>query len=200
MKETTKTAIKNWIKRWMKEWGEPIIIAVLLALFIRAFFIQAFRIPSGSMKPTLKVGDKIMVNKLLFGPKIPFTDFRLPGLRKPQRGDIIVFVYPEDEKKDFIKRLVALDGEAIEISKGAILINGEPTKEPPEMLKIHYYNRGYYGQQGKPIEIPEGHYFVLGDNSASSRDSRYWGFVPEENVVGRAMFIWWPPWRIQILK
>lgn len=200
MNEGKKLAIKNWIKRWIKEWGEPIIIAVLLALFIRAFFIQAFRIPSGSMKPTLRDGDKIMVNKLLFGPKIPFTDFRLPGLREPQRGDIIVFVYPEDKKKDFIKRLVALDGETIEISNGEILINGEPIKEPPEMLKIHYYNRGYCGQRGNPIEIPEGNYFVLGDNSASSRDSRYWGFVPKENVVGRAMFIWWPPWRIQILK
>ena len=196
MKESTKLTIK----RWIKEWGEPIVIAVILALFIRAFFIQAFRIPSGSMKPTLKEGDKIMVNKLLFGPKIPFTNFRLPGIKEPKRGDIIVFIYPEDRKKDFIKRLVALSEETIEISNGAIAINGEPIKGPPEMLKIHYYNRGYYGKNGKPIKIPEDSYYVLGDNSASSRDSRYWGFVPKENIIGRAMFIWWPPWRIQILR
>jgi signal peptidase I len=187
------------IKRWMKEWGEPIIIAVLLALFIRAFFIQAFRIPSGSMKPTLKEGDKIMVNKLIYGPKIPFTNFRFPGIREPRRGDIIVFIYPVD-KRDFIKRLAAVGGETLEISNGNILINGKPAEAPPEMLRIYYYNRSRYGGEGKPIEIPEDSYFVLGDNSNSSQDSRYWGFVPKENIIGRAMFIWWPPWRIQILK
>ena len=196
MKESTKLTIK----RWIKEWGEPIVIAVILALFIRAFFIQAFKIPSGSMKPTLKEGDKIMVNKLLFGPKIPFTDYRLPGMREPARGDIIVFVYPEDPKKDYIKRLIAVGGETVEVSDGNILINGEPIENPPTMMKIHYYNRGRYGQGGRPVEVPEDSYYVLGDNSDSSKDSRYWGFVPEDNIIGRAMFIWWPPWRIQILK
>jgi signal peptidase I len=192
MKESTKLAIKEWV--------ESILIAVILALFIRAFFIQAFKIPTGSMKPTLKEGDKIMVNKLIFGPKIPFTNFRFPGIKEPKRGDIIVFIYPEDRKKDFIKRLVALGGDTLEISDGNILINGEPIKGPPEMLKVYYYNRGRYGQDGEIIEVPEGSYFVLGDNSNSSRDSRYWGFVPKENIIGRAMFIWWPPWRIQVLK
>jgi len=192
MKESTKTAVREWV--------ESIVIAVILALFIRAFFIQAFRIPSGSMRSTLQEGDKIMVNKLLFGPKIPFTKFRFPDLREPRRGDIIVFVYPEDKKKDFIKRLVALSGETVEISNGNILIDGKPIKDPPEMLKLYYYNRGAYGQEGKSVKVPENNYFVLGDNSDSSRDSRYWGFVPKENIVGRAMFIWWPPWRIQVLK
>jgi signal peptidase I len=107
MKESTKLAIKEWV--------ESILIAVILALFIRAFFIQAFKIPTGSMKPTLKEGDKIMVNKLIFGPKIPFTNFRFPGIKEPKRGDIIVFIYPEDRKKDFIKRLVALGGDTLEI-------------------------------------------------------------------------------------
>jgi signal peptidase I len=200
MKENTKVAVKNWLKKWMKEWGEPIIMAVLLALFIRAFFIQAFRIPTGSMRPTLQEGDKIMVNKLLFGPKIPFTNYRLPRLREPRRGDIIVFVYPEDRKKDFIKRLVALGGETVEIANGNILINGKLINSPPEMLKIYYYNRGRYGQKGRPIKVPDDSYFVLGDNSDSSRDSRYWGFVPKDNIIGRAMFIWWPPRRIQILR
>lgn len=192
MKASTKAVIKEWV--------ESIVIAVLLALFIRAFFIQAFRIPSGSMKPTLKEGDKIMVNKLLFGPKIPFTNYRFPALREPRRGDIIVFVYPEDKKKDFIKRLIAVDEETVEISDGNILINGKAIKNPPEMLKLYYYNRGYYGQEGKSIEVPKDNYFVLGDNSDSSKDSRYWGFVPEDNVIGRAIFIWWPPHRIQVLR
>ena len=200
MEKNTKYVIKEHIKRWMKEWGEPIIIAIILALFIRTFFVQAFKIPSGSMKPTLRVGDKIMVNKLLFGPKVPFTNYRLPGLRKPRRGDIIVFVYPEDKKKDFIKRLVAVGGETIAISNGSLLIDGKPTEEPAKMLKIYYYDRGTYGREGKAVKVPEGCYFVLGDNSASSRDSRYWGFVPKENIVGRAMFIWWPPWRIHALN
>jgi signal peptidase I len=192
MKENTKSAIKEWV--------ESIVIAVALALFIRTFFIQAFKIPSGSMRPTLLEGDKIMVNKLLFGPKIPFANYRLPHLREPKRGDIIVFVYPEDKKKDFIKRLIAVGGETVEISNGNILINGEPIKDPPQMLKIYYYNRGDYGREGEPLKVPENSYFVLGDNSDSSRDSRYWGFVPKNNIIGRAMFIWWPPWRIQVLK
>ncbi|MBL7070968.1 MAG: signal peptidase I [Candidatus Omnitrophica bacterium] len=192
MRHSTKAIIREWV--------ESIVIAVVLALFIRAFFIQAFRIPSGSMRPTLKEGDKIMVNKLLYGPKIPFTDIKLPGLRKPMRGDIIVFKYPEDEKKDFIKRLVGEGGEAVEISNGDIIINGKSLDGPPEVENIHYYNKGYYGRSGWPVDVPEDDYFVLGDNSASSKDSRYWGFVPQENVIGRAMFIWWPPWRIQKLK
>lgn len=192
MKERTKAAIKEWI--------ESIIIAVILALFIRTFFIQAFKIPSGSMRPSLQEGDKIMVNKLLYGPKLPFTNIRLPGIREPKRGDIIVFVYPEDRKKDFIKRLVALGRETVEISNGNILINGKPINGPSEMLRIYYYNRGRFGEEGKAIRVPEDCYYVLGDNSDSSRDSRYWGFVPKSNVIGRAMFVWWPPWRIQVLK
>ena len=122
MEEDRKLKTKKWLRRMMKEWGEPILIAVILALFIRTFFIQAFKIPSGSMRPTLQEGDKIMVNKLLFGPRIPFTKYRLPSLREPERGDIIVFIYPVDGR-DFIKRLVALKGEVIEIANGNILIN-----------------------------------------------------------------------------
>ena len=192
MKQHTKLVIREWV--------ESIGIALVLALFIRAFFIQAFKIPSGSMRPTLQEGDKIMVNKLLFGPKVPFTNYRLPALRQPRRGDIIVFVYPEDRKKDFIKRLVASETEKVEIADGNILINGKAVKDFPQMRNVYYYNRGSYGQEGKAVKVPEGNYFVLGDNSSSSRDSRYWGFVPEENIIGRAMFIWWPPWRIQVLR
>ncbi len=192
MRPATKAIIREWI--------ESIIIAVVLALFIRTFFIQAFRIPSGSMKPTLQEGDKIMVNKLLYGPRIPFTGIRLPGLREPERGDIIVFIYPEDKKKDFIKRLIAKGGEDVEISNGNIIINGEAVRGITAIDNIYYYNKGYYGRQGWPVSVPENNYFVLGDNSASSKDSRYWGYVPKENVIGRAMFIWWPPWRMRMLK
>ena len=191
--------IKPQTKAVIREWAESIIIAVVLALFIRAFFIQAFKIPSGSMKPTLQEGDKIMVNKLLYGPNIPFTHYRIPGLREPQRGDIVVFKYPEDRKKDFIKRLIAVGGETVEVSDGSILINNERLTVPPELLKIYYYNRGHYGVDGNAVKVPENCYFVLGDNSDSSRDSRYWGFVPKDDIIGRAMFIWWPPWRIQTL-
>ena len=183
----------------IREWVESILIAVLLALFIRAFFIQAFKIPSGSMKPTLQEGDKIMVNKLLYGPHIPFTHYRIHGIREPKRGDIVVFKYPEDRKKDFIKRLIAVGGETVEISNGNILINNEPVTGPPELLKVYYYDRGHYGVGGNAVKVPENCYFVLGDNSDSSRDSRYWGFVPKDDIIGRAMFIWWPPWRIQML-
>ncbi len=191
MKESTKAVIREWV--------ESIVIAVILALFIRTFFIQAFKIPSGSMRPTLQEGDKIMVNKLLYGPKIPFTNYRFPALREPRRGDIIVFVYPEDPKKDFIKRLIATGGETVEISNGTIYIDGQPAEDSAELRNIYYYNRGRYGQEGRAVVVPENNYYVLGDNSDSSRDSRYWGFVPRDNIIGRAMFIWWPPWRIQLL-
>ena len=192
--------MKPHTKAVIREWVESIVIAVILALFIRTFFIQAFKIPSGSMRPTLLEGDKIMVNKLLYGPKVPFTHYRLPGLREPRRGDVIVFKYPEDRKKDFIKRLIAVGGETVEILNGNILINGSPIDGPPEILKTYYYDRGHYGVEGNTVKVPEGSYFVLGDNSDSSRDSRYWGFVPKDGVIGRAIFIWWPPWRIQALK
>ena len=122
MKKDGKPAVKNWLKRMMKEWGEPILIAVVLALFIRTFFVQAFKIPSGSMKPTLQEGDKIMVNKLLYGPRIPFINYGLPALREPGRGDIIVFIYPMDGR-DFIKRLAALPGETVELVDGNLLGN-----------------------------------------------------------------------------
>lgn len=192
--------MKPHTKMIIREWVESILIAVVLALFIRAFFIQAFKIPSGSMRPTLLEGDKIMVNKLLYGPKIPFTNYKLPGLREPRRGDIVVFKYPEDRKKDFIKRLIAAGGETIEISNGNIIINGKALEGPPEILKFYYYDRGHYGAEGNAVKVPDGACFVLGDNSDSSRDSRYWGFVSKDDIIGRAMFVWWPPWRIQKLK
>ena len=189
---------KLGMNKVVKEWVESIVIAFLLAVVIRAFFIQAFKIPSGSMIPTLLVGDRLMVNKLDYGPKIPFTKKRLPGFGEIERGDVMVFIFPEDKKRDFIKRVIAFGGEAVEIRDGDIYIN-EKRVEDPE-INQYYYNRGSYGREGKAVTVPEGHLFVLGDNSGSSHDSRFWGFVPEINVVGKAQFIYWPLNRIRFIK
>ncbi|OGX38629.1 MAG: signal peptidase I [Omnitrophica WOR_2 bacterium RIFCSPLOWO2_12_FULL_50_9] len=204
---TAKLNPKRIQKSAAREWVESIVIAFVLAMFIRTFFIQAFKIPSGSMIPTLVIGDRLMVNKLRYGPKLTvryggkilFTMKRLPGFSKPQRGDIIVFVYPEDPKRDFIKRLIAFGGESVEIREGDIYINGRRIDEP-EVKKNYYYNRGNYGMEGQIVKVPEGYVYVLGDNSASSHDSRFWGFVPQENIIGRAEFIYWPFDRLRFLE
>lgn len=182
-----------------REWIESILIAFVLAMFIRTFFIQAFKIPSGSMIPTLLIKDRLMVNKLRYGPLIPIINKRIPGFGDIERGDIIVFVYPEDPKRDFIKRLVAFEGETVEIKRGDIYINNELV-EMPKIKNIYYYNKGQYGQFHQKIVVPEGHVFVLGDNSSSSSDSRFWGFVPKKNIIGKAEFIYWPLNRIRFLQ
>ncbi len=188
------------IKSQVREWTESIIIAVILALFIRTFIIQAFKIPSGSMIPTFEVGDRIFVSKFIYGAKIPFTDIRLPAVREPKRGDIIVFVSPEPPKKDFVKRLVAVGDETVEIKDGDIYINGKGIDKPETSRPPYYYNRGDYGKEGKPVVVPKDSYYALGDNSASSRDSRYWGFVPKKNLIGKAVCIYWPIHRMKIIK
>jgi len=190
---------KNHQKSVAREWVESILIAFILAMFIRAFFIQAFKIPSGSMRMTLIEGDRLMVNKLRYGPVFPFTKYRLPGLNGIQRGDIIVFKFPEDPKRDFIKRLIALEGDTVEIRSGDIYINGELFSNAV-MKNFYYYNQGEYGATEEPIKVPEGYVYVLGDNSGSSHDSRFWGFVPEDYIVGRAEFIYWPFRRMRWLN
>ena len=188
------------IKKEVREWTESIIIAVVLALLIRTFIIQAFKIPSGSMTPTLLVGDRIFVNKFIYGARIPLTDIRLPAVREPRRGDIVVFKSPEDPKKDFVKRLIALSGETVEIKEGFIYVNSEPVDKALAIRSVYYYNRGDYGKEGEKINVPADAYYVLGDNSASSRDSRYWGFVPKKNLIGKAVLIYWPINRIKVIK
>lgn len=190
---------KSKIKAVVREWGESIAIAFILAVFIRTFFIQAFRIPSGSMRMTLMEGDRLIVNKLQYGPKVPFTQRRLPGFSEPERGDVVVFISPEEPNKDFIKRLIAKGGETVEIIKGDIYIDGEKV-EIPVIDNIFYYNRGTFGMLEQKVKVPDGKYYVLGDNSASSNDSRFWGFVPETNVVGKAELIYWPPNRVRFIK
>jgi signal peptidase I len=166
-------------KSVVREYVESIVIAVVLALFVRAFIVQAFKIPTGSMKPTLNESNRIFVNKYIY------------RFSQPQRGDIVVFKYPEDPKKDFIKRLIAKEGETVEISDGDILIDGKPADEP-RIKAIYYYNRGDWGQPKQKITVPKDCFYVLGDNSASSRDSRYWGFVPKRYILGKAIFRYWP--------
>ncbi len=186
-------------KTIVREWVESILIAFILAMFIRTFVIQAFKIPTGSMRTTLLEGDAILVNKFIYGAKVPFTNWSLPAVRQPRRKDVIVFIYPNDHKKDFIKRLVAVEGEEVEIKNGTIYINDKPLNEPL-FNQNYYYNRGEYGAISKKILVPKDSFFVLGDNSASSQDSRYWGFVPKKNILGKALIIYWPPNRIRIIK
>src|SRR3989338_6092099 len=163
----------------IKEWVEPIVIVVILALIVRVFIVQAFKIPTGSMKPTLNENNRIFVNKYIY------------RFKEPQRGDIIVFKYPEDPKKDFIKRLIATGRETVEIADGDILISGKRVDEP-RIKAIYYYNRGDFGQTKQKITVPKDCFYALGDNSASSRDSRYWGFVPKKYIIGKAVFRYWP--------
>ena len=186
-------------KSVFREYVESVVIAVLLALVVRTFFLQAFKIPTGSMRPTLIEGDRILVDKISYGIRIPFTDVRLPQLRAPQRGDCVVFRSIDDPRRDFIKRLVAVGGDTVEIRDLRVWINGRPLTEPTLFQQMVYYNRGSYAQAGQPLKVPKGYYFFLGDNSASSRDSRYWGLLPESKVIGRAFVIYWPPKRIRVL-
>lgn len=192
--------MKESIKLQAREWIESIVIALILALLIRTFVVQAFKIPSGSMIPTFKVGDRIFVNKFLYGAKVPFTNFGLPAVREPKRGDIIVFISPEDPKKDFVKRLIAVGGETIEIKDGKLYVDGKSVEDPAILKAFYYYNAGDFGSEGQHVIVPADSYYVLGDNSASSRDSRYWGFVPKKNVLGKVVFIYWPLHRMKVVN
>lgn len=194
-----KNQNKQKIKSVVRDWVESIVVAFILAMIIRTFVIQAFKIPSGSMRSTLLEGDLILVNKFIYGAKIPFTGLNLPALRQPKKGDVIVFIYPDNPKKDFIKRLVGSPGETLEIKSGTVYVNDKPLIDSI-FSQRYYYNRGEFGQEGKKIKIPEDNFFVLGDNSASSQDSRYWGFVPRKNILGKALVIYWPPQRIKIIR
>ncbi len=191
MKPKTKLVIREWV--------ESVLVAFLLAMVIRTFVVQAFKIPTGSMRPTLIEGDLILVNKFIFGAKIPFTGLKLTAVRQPHRGDVIVFIYPEDNKKDFIKRLIGLPQETVEIKNGTVYINDKPLLDPI-FNQRYYYNRGEFATESQKIIVPKDDFFVLGDNSASSKDSRYWGYVPRQNVLGKAILIYWPPNRIRIIR
>ncbi len=180
-------------KSVFREYAEAIIIAAVLALFIRTFVVQAFKIPSGSMENTLLIGDHILVNKFLYGTHIPFTNIKLMPIRKPKRGDIVVFKYPEDETKDFIKRVIGTPGDVVEISNKTVYVNGRPLKEPyaifqdGDILSRNLQARDNFG----PVSVPPGKYFMMGDNRDRSDDSRFWGFVDENKIIGKAFVIYW---------
>ncbi|MBI4636926.1 MAG: signal peptidase I [Candidatus Rokubacteria bacterium] len=184
-------------KSLVREYVEAIGIAILLALVIRTLVVQAFTIPSGSMMNTLVVGDYILVNKFLYGPEVPFTDRRVPGIRLPQRGDIIVFKYPQDEKRDFIKRIVAVPGDRVLIRGQRVHVNGNPLDEPYVKFTSASWsqsaNASYcgYAYGCEPTIVPADSYFVMGDNRDNSQDSRYWGFVKREKIKGKAFLIYW---------
>ncbi len=169
-----------------------IVTTVCLFLLARAFVVQAFEIPSGSMMNTLLVGDYILVNKFLYGPAIPFTSWHLPGFRDPSRGDVIVFRYPRDESRDFIKRVIAVGGDTVQVDGEGVYVNGR-------LLDEGYVRREWTDPTGGchyrygcvPTVVPPGSYFVLGDNRDNSQDSRYWGFVRRGEVIGGAFLIYW---------
>ncbi|UFS70497.1 signal peptidase I [Geomonas sp. RF6] len=180
-------------KHVVREYAESIIIAVLLALVIRTFVVQAFKIPSGSMEDTLAIGDHILVNKFIYGTKIPFTDSRLVKLRDPRQGDVIVFEYPEDPSKDFIKRVVGTPGDTVEVINKKVYVNGKAYDNPHEVHKEQdiipkeQNPRDFMG----PVKVPANAYFVMGDNRDRSYDSRFWGFVSNEKIKGLAFIKYW---------
>jgi signal peptidase I len=205
-------------KSFYKEWIEPFLIAAVVALVIRQFVVEAFKIPSGSMIPTLTIGDHLLVNKFVYGPRIPFTDSRIFTWKEPKRGDIIVFKYPENETKNFIKRVVGLPGDKIEIKDGKLFINDQrvpvtdlgvyggedqgtasPYYPKPRLLEERLgtvqhkilYLHDQSGYNFGPILVPKDSVFVMGDNRDNSQDSRVWGFVHENKILGRALIIYW---------
>jgi len=216
-------------KSSFREYAEAIAIAVLIALFIRSFGLEAFKIPSSSMIPTLMIGDHIFVNKFVYGLRLPLTKYRFLEFKKPERGDFIVFMYPKDEGKDYIKRVIGLPGDEVEIDDDNVYVNGEEVKRDEvevknqkkkedltvvgseDYKKIPYFKgwkrftfyeqdlddkdfliqyEDYAYRNKKTFTVPEDYYFVMGDNRDNSSDSREWGFVPDENVKGKAMFVW----------
>lgn len=188
-KDNSKIKTKSKIQ----EYVEAIIVAILIALFLRTFVVQAFKIPSRSMVPTLLVGDHLLVNKFIYGVKIPFSRKTIIPVTNPKRGDIIVFIYPMDRSKDFIKRVIGIGGDTIEIKNKKIFLNG---REYTDTHGIYSDNVIYPGTMQPrdnfgPVTVPPEKLFVMGDNRDESADSRYWGFVDLKDVEGKAMIIYW---------
>jgi signal peptidase I len=168
------------------EYAESIFVAAVLFVFLRTFVLQAFQIPSGSMEDTLLVGDFLIANKFLYGPKIPWTDHRVPAIRQPRPGDIIVFRAPHVDK-DFIKRCVAVERDTVEMRDNVLYVNGTARQEPYTVFKgSQLGSRSNWG----PEVVPDGHIFMLGDNRNNSQDSRYWGFLDKKRIKGLALFLY----------
>ena len=183
-------------KSTIREYAESIVIAVILALFVRTWVVQAFKIPTGSMENNLLIGDHLLVNKFVFGPTIGSVDRALLPIRNIRRGDVVVFKYPDEPDRDFIKRVIGLPGETLELRAKKVYIDGKPLNEP----YVHFLQPASDAQeitrfdvreQYGPVTVPAGQYFVMGDNRDNSQDSRYWGFLPGHYVKGRALMIYW---------
>jgi signal peptidase I len=190
---------ESFKKSTLREYFESIVIAVILALFIRTFVVQAFKIPTGSMENNLLIGDHLLVNKMVYGPVASRLERAVLPVGTIRRGDVIVFKYPEEPDRDFIKRVIGLPGETLEVREKKVYINGTPLDEPyvhflqppsssSELSEITSFDvRERYG----PVTVPADQYFMMGDNRDNSQDSRYWGFLPRELVKGKALVIYW---------
>ncbi len=186
-------------KPWYREYAEALIVAVILALIIRTFIVQAFKIPSGSMEDTLLIGDHLLVNKFIYGMQVPWSDGRFLPIRHPERGDIIVFEFPEDkdksyfDRRDFIKRVIGVPGDTVEVRDKQVYVNGALFSIPQEVHKESSVASPQSGPRDfmPPVTVPPGNYFVMGDNRDRSYDSRFWGFVAEPKIKGLAFIKYW---------
>lgn len=177
-------------KSTFREYTEAIIIALVLALFIRTFIIQAFKIPSGSMLPTLLIGDHLLVNKFIYGVKIPFSGKVLVPVKDPQTNDVIVFKYPQDPTLDYIKRVIGVGGDVIECRDKTIFVNGKLFDDTHGFHVDNTIVNGIRDNFG-PVTVPMGKVFVMGDNRDNSYDSRFWGFVDHKAILGKALILYW---------
>ncbi|MBP1595492.1 MAG: lepB [Acidobacteria bacterium] len=170
----------------VREYFESIVITAIIALFATTFVVQAFKIPTGSMENNLLIGDHLLVNKFVYGlhsgslsKVLPYKDLR--------RGDVIVFKYPQNPDVAYVKRLIGLPGERVEMNGHTVTINGTPLEES----YVQYIDSGSIYQRYGPFDVPEGQYFAMGDNRDNSQDSRFWGFVPRDHIIGKALVIYW---------
>jgi signal peptidase I len=187
---------KAYEKSTVREYFESIVIAVILALFVRTWVVQAFKIPTGSMENNLLIGDHLLVNKFVFAPSAGRLEHAIMPEREIERGDVIVFKYPEEPERDFIKRVIGLPGETVELRNKKVYVNGRPLDEP----YVHFLEPASNAQEVTsfdvrerygPVTVPSDRYFVMGDNRDNSQDSRYWGFLPRSYVKGEALMIYW---------
>ena len=180
-------------KSVFREYFEAICIAILLALFIRTFIVQAFKIPSGSMLPTLLIGDHLLVNKFIYGIRVPFSGKILVPIVDPSKGDVVVFKFPKDKSVDYIKRVVGTPGDTVEIKNKQVFVNGIAAEDShahvssPTVLDAEASPRDNFG----PVLVPEDRIFVMGDNRDNSYDSRFWGFVDQKDILGKAFILYW---------
>ena len=191
-KNSSKKAIAPPKSR-LRENIEALVLAIVLALFIRAFIVQAFKIPSGSMKDTLQIGDHILANKFIYGVKLPYFNITIIPYKKPQRGDIVIFKFPQDPKKDFIKRTIGIQGDIIEIRNKEVYVNKKRLEHDYAIYTdLHIIPESMQPRDNLgPITVPENSLFVMGDNRDHSYDSRFWGFVDLKDVKGKAFIIYW---------